>query len=369
MTTSTIAGDIQLVGLTKKYGASTALNALDLHIPAGSLTVIVGPSGCGKSTLLRVLSGLETATDGELLIGGLPVAGQDAGDRDVAMVFQDYALYPHMTVAANLSFGLRLQARHDRRGGPSKAEIAQRVAQVGGLLGLDKLLHRRPAELSGGQRQRVALGRAIIRRPGVLLLDEPLSALDSQLRASARGEILRLHREIGATLVLVTHDQHEALSMATHLVVMDAGAVAQSGTPEELFHAPATEFVATFVGSPAMNLQPEGDGRVGWRASDARISMADAAGATTPDGLVVEGTTETCEFTGDGQQVTVRTGERVGERGERVDDRSGDRSGDRTFIITQREGERWLRVGDPVRAVIPPSQLHHFDRNGLRRNA
>jgi multiple sugar transport system ATP-binding protein len=345
----TVAGDIRLVGLTKSYGTATALDAIDLHIPAGSLTVIVGPSGCGKSTLLRVLSGLETATSGELTIGGHPVAGQDAGDRDVAMVFQDYALYPHMSVAANLSFGLRLQARHDRRSGPSKAAIAERVAQVAGLLGLEGLLDRKPAQLSGGQRQRVALGRAIIRRPQVLLLDEPLSALDSQLRASARGEILRLHREIGATLVLVTHDQHEALSMATHLVVMDSGRVAQSGTAEELFHSPATEFVAAFVGSPAMNLQPEGDGRVGWRANDARL-RADAAGAADTDGLRVAGTAEMCEFTGDGQQVTVR-------------------DGDRTFVITQREGEQWLRAGDPVHAVIAPFQLHHFDRNGHRRNA
>jgi len=349
-TSAARSGDIQLSGLTKQYGSSTALNAIDLHIPAGSLTVVVGPSGCGKSTLLRVLSGLETATRGDLLIGGQPVANQRAGDRDVAMVFQDYALYPHMSVAANLSFGLRLQARHDRRSGPSKSEIAERVASVAALLGLDALLTRKPSQLSGGQRQRVALGRAIIRRPQVLLLDEPLSALDSQLRASARAEILRLHREIGATLVLVTHDQHEALSMATHLVVMDAGTVAQSGSAEELFHAPATEFVATFVGSPAMNLMNtiDGAGRTGWRATDA---VLDSDTSSPPaGGLTVSGITEMCEFTGDGQQVTVR-------------------SGDSTFTLIQRDGERWLRVGDPVRATIPPGRLHHFDTNGHRRNA
>jgi multiple sugar transport system ATP-binding protein len=348
-TTITTAGDIQLVGLTKAYGPSTALDGIDLHIPAGSLTVVVGPSGCGKSTLLRVLSGLEPATSGELLIGGEPVANHAAGDRDVAMVFQDYALYPHMTVAANLSFGLRLQARHDRRSGLSKAQIAERVAQVGGLLGLGPLLARKPSQLSGGQRQRVALGRAIIRRPSVLLLDEPLSALDSQLRASARREILRLHREIGATLVLVTHDQHEALSMATHLVVMDAGKVAQSGTAEQLFHKPATEFVATFVGSPAMNLQAAAEGRVGWRPGDARLLGTDVTAASTPDGLNVSGVVEMCEFTGDGQQVTVRDGEHI-------------------FSITQREGDTWLGVGDLVSAVIAPRHLHHFDRNGIRRN-
>jgi multiple sugar transport system ATP-binding protein len=350
MTTSTLAGDIQLVGLTKNYGTATALDAIDLHIPAGSLTVVVGPSGCGKSTLLRVLSGLETATTGELLLGGATVAQQRAGDRDVAMVFQDYALYPHMSVSANLSFGLRLQARHDRRNGPSASEIARRVASVAALLGLDALLARKPAELSGGQRQRVALGRAIIRRPQVLLLDEPLSALDSQLRASARAEILRLHREIGATLVLVTHDQHEALSMATHLVVMDAGRVAQAGTAEELFHRPATEFVATFVGSPAMNLQPDpsGNGRVGWRPSDATV-LPGVLPAEAAD-LLVSGIAEMCEFTGDGQQVLVQ-----GAGG--------------TFTITQREGDIWLRTGATVRAVIPAARLHHFDSNGNRRNA
>jgi multiple sugar transport system ATP-binding protein len=354
MTLSTLAGDIQLVGLTKTYGSATALDAIDLHIPAGSLTVIVGPSGCGKSTLLRVLSGLETASTGGLLLGGAPLTDQRAGDRDVAMVFQDYALYPHMSVAANLSFGLRLQARHDRRNGPSTAEITRRVADVAGLLGLDALLERKPAQLSGGQRQRVALGRAIIRRPQVLLLDEPLSALDSQLRASARAEILRLHREIGATLVLVTHDQHEALSMATHLVVMDAGRVAQSGTAEELFHRPATEFVATFVGSPAMNLQPEqtGDGRVGWRATDATVlpDVRHPAAVPASGDLVVSGTTELCEFTGDGQQVLVRNDER-------------------SFTITQHEGDSWLRPGEPMHAIIPASRLHHFDSNGHRRHA
>tara|TARA_R110002051_G_scaffold207087_2_gene272637 strand:+ start:6526 stop:7596 length:1071 start_codon:yes stop_codon:yes gene_type:complete len=354
MTLTAQSGDIRLAGLTKKFGTAVALDGIDLEIPAGSLTVVVGPSGCGKSTLLRVLSGLETATTGELILGGEPLTSQRAGERDVAMVFQDYALYPHMSVAANLSFGLRLQARHDRRTGPTKTEINHRVSTVAALLGLDALLDRKPAQLSGGQRQRVALGRAIIRRPQVLLLDEPLSALDSQLRASARAEILRLHREINATLVLVTHDQHEALSMATHLVVMDAGRVAQAGTAEELFHRPASEFVATFVGSPAMNLQPEpsGAGRVGWRAADAEILPPlgnESSEVNSSAAFQVSGFAEVCEFTGDGQQVLVRDGER-------------------TFTITQREGEHWLKPGDPVRAAIPAARLHHFDSNGNRRN-
>jgi multiple sugar transport system ATP-binding protein len=229
------SAELRLEALTKSYGGTIALDAVDLHIPAGSLTVIVGPSGCGKSTILRVLSGLETATSGDVYVDDVAVTGQAAGDRDVAMVFQDYALYPHMTVEQNISFRMRLRARHDRRSGPSRADIARQVRDVTGLLGLDELLRRKPAQLSGGQRQRVALARAIVHRPQVLLLDEPLSALDAQLRASARTELLRLHREIESTMVLVTHDQHEALSMATHLVVMDKGRVAQSGTAEELF--------------------------------------------------------------------------------------------------------------------------------------
>jgi multiple sugar transport system ATP-binding protein len=342
------AGEIELAGISKRYGQVTALDRIDLHIPAGSLTVIVGPSGCGKSTLLRLLSGLEAPSGGTLRMDGLDVTGQGAGERDIAMVFQDYALYPHMTVAANVSFGLRLQSRHDRRNGPTKADIGERVAQVAALLGLEPLLGRKPAQLSGGQRQRVALARAIIRRPQVLLLDEPLSALDAQLRASARAELLRLHREIGATLVLVTHDQHEALSMATHLVVMDRGRVAQSGTAEELFRHPATEFVAAFVGSPTMNLQADGrsgrgGGRLGWRATDARILSA----GETADGLVIAGTVDVCEFTGAGQEVLFR-------------------NGDGAFVALQHDGETWLRPGDGIRVVVPEARLHCFDEHGLR---
>jgi multiple sugar transport system ATP-binding protein len=340
---------IELASITKRYGKVTALDRVTLHIPGGSLTVIVGPSGCGKSTLLRLLSGLEAPSEGSLRMEGLDVTGQGAGERDIAMVFQDYALYPHMTVAANISFGLRLQCRHDPRNGPAKAEIVERVTRVASLLGLESLLKRKPSQLSGGQRQRVALARAIIRRPQVLLLDEPLSALDAQLRASARAEILRLHRELGATLVLVTHDQHEALSMATHLVVMDHGRVAQSGTAAELFRTPATEFVAAFVGSPAMNLQSSlaGDGgRLGWRATDARILRSDEVN----DGVIIEGVVDVCEFTGAGQEVLFRN-------------REG------TFVVVQREDETWLRPGDAIRVAVAAERLHRFDQNGNRIDA
>lgn len=255
-----------------------------------------------------------------------------------------------MTVAANISFGLRLQARHDRRSGPRPQEIRTRVEEVAALLSLDELLDRRPAQLSGGQRQRVALARAIVRRPALLLLDEPLSALDPQLRASARAEIARLHRELGTTLVLVTHDQQEALSMATHLVVMDRGKVAQSGSPDELYRTPIDEFVATFLGTPPMNLHDRDGVRLGWRPADGRLDgarSADALDALSGGALLVTGVVESCEFTGDGQHVRCA-------------------GPDGAFAVVQRDGEQWLRAGDAVRVTVPGERLHRFDVDGRR---
>ncbi|MFC6022688.1 ABC transporter ATP-binding protein [Plantactinospora solaniradicis] len=345
MTDRERAGDLRLIGLTMRYGPTVALDDVSLHIRAGSFTAVVGPSGCGKSTLLRVLSGLEAPSGGEVEIDGRSVTGQGAGERRVAMVFQDYALYPHMTVAGNISFGLRLQARHGRRNGPSRQQIDQRVHEVAELLGLGALLRRKPGQLSGGQRQRVALGRAIVRRPSVLLLDEPLSALDAQLRADARAELLRLHREIGATVVLVTHDQHEALSMATELVVLRDGRVVQGGTPQELYERPSTEFVATFVGAPAMNLCPDtGGGRLGWRPAEGRLLTP----GEEPEGFVAEGVTDVCAYTGSGQDVLCRSP-------------AGD------FVLQQREGDRWLTPGEMLRVSVPEHRLHRFDEAGQRR--
>ncbi|PWC03537.1 ABC transporter ATP-binding protein [Agromyces badenianii] len=350
----TAAGDIDLVGISRRFGETTALDAIDLHIPAGSLTAIVGPSGCGKSTLLRILAGLDTPSSGVVQVAGESVASRPLGQRDVAMVFQDYALYPHMTVERNISFGLRLARRHDRTTGPSHDEIAVRVDQVARLLGLTEVLGRRPGQLSGGQRQRVALARAIIRRPGVLLLDEPLSALDVALRASARAEILRLHREIGATLVLVTHDQHEALSMASHLVVMDRGRVVQSGSPQEVFRRPASVFVAGFVGSPAMNLTRSADGWTGWRPTDARIVPDGTGDVVGPGDRVVIGVVDVCEFTGSSQELRCRT------------EAALEHPAGLSFTLVQREGERWLAPGDPVVAVVPAASVHSFDADGRR---
>ena len=238
--------DVRISDLHKRFGAVHAVKGINLHIADGEFTVLVGPSGCGKSTLLRTIAGLEDITDGEVAIGGEVVNDVRPRDRDVAMVFQDYALYPHMTVEKNIGFGLRA-----RRMPP--ADISARVKQAAAMLGITQLLARYPRQLSGGQRQRVAIGRAIVRNPRLFLFDEPLSNLDAQLRDEMRGEIKRLHREIATTMVYVTHDQIEAMTLADRIVLMKDGLIEQVGAPLELFERPATRFVAGFLGSPKMN--------------------------------------------------------------------------------------------------------------------
>jgi sn-glycerol 3-phosphate transport system ATP-binding protein/multiple sugar transport system ATP-binding protein len=220
---------------------------VDVEIAAGSFAVLVGPSGCGKSTLLRVVAGLEQADAGTIALAGRDVTRLPPRDRDVAMVFQSYALYPHLTVRDNLAFGLKLR-------GAASAEIDQRIREASRILGLDALLERLPKQLSGGQRQRVAMGRAIVRRPSIFLFDEPLSNLDAALRTEVRVEIRRLHDRLGATTLYVTHDQVEAMTLADTLWVMNAGRVEQKGSPLEVYERPRTRFVATFLGSPQMNL-------------------------------------------------------------------------------------------------------------------
>ncbi|WP_261562155.1 ABC transporter ATP-binding protein [Frankia tisae] len=387
---------ITLAGIVKRYGAHPALDVPRLGVPAGSLTVVVGPSGCGKSTGLRVVAGLETPDEGRVLIDGTDVTHLPPGERGVALVFQDFALYPHMTVERNIDFGLRLAARHDRRSGPSRAEISSRVAEVCAMLGLSELRRRLPSQLSGGERQRVGLARAIVRRPAVLLLDEPLSSLDAQLRQRARAELVRLHRELGNTVVLVTHDQLEALSMGTNLVVMNRGRVVQAGPPEQVYRYPADTFVATFLGSPPMNLHtvaPAGDGRVlagpgvaarlpgpprpesgplllGWRPADGLLEPVDAAGdgpahggggpdvdSTAVDstavavpagpGVVLRGVADVVEFTGDGTVVTcVSPGE------------------DPPWAVSIRGRDRVPAVGDAVRVRVQAEHVHLFDPDG-----
>src|SRR6266581_4999601 len=237
---------VALRNVKKSYAAATVIHDVDMDIADGEFVVLVGPSGCGKSTPLRMIAGLEAITSGEISIGGRVVNDLEPKDRDIAMVFQNYALYPHMSVERNMGFSLEHR-------GASKAEIAERVNWAADILGLKALLQRRPGQLSGGQRQRVAMGRAIVRDPQVFLFDEPLSNLDAKLRVVMRGEIKRLHHRLKTTTVYVTHDQVEAMTMADRIVVMNAGKVEQIGAPLELYDQPDNLFVAGFIGSPAMN--------------------------------------------------------------------------------------------------------------------
>ena len=241
--------EVTLNKVLKKYDEVEAVRGIDLDIADHEFVVLVGPSGCGKSTTLRMIAGLEDITGGEILIGGHVVNDVPPKDRDIAMVFQNYALYPHMTVAENMSFGLRLKRF-------PKAEINQRVDEAARILDITELLARKPKQLSGGQRQRVAMGRAIVRNPKVFLFDEPLSNLDAKLRVQMRIEIKKVHQKVRTTTVYVTHDQVEAMTLADRVVVMNHGVIEQIGTPQELYHAPKTHFVAGFIGSPAMNFIP-----------------------------------------------------------------------------------------------------------------
>lgn len=318
---------LALRAATKAFSAESVFDGLDLEVENGSFTVLVGPSGCGKSTCLRTLAGLETLDSGQVLIGGVDVTGSPARSRGLSMVFQDFALYPNMTVEGNVSFALRLQAKHDRRSGLTRAEIRRRCADVMSMLELEGLAGRRPSQLSGGQRQRVALARAIVRRPQAFLMDEPLSGLDAQLRAQTRTQLVRLHRTLGTTFLYVTHDQVEAMSMATRLVVMDRGRIVQQGTPDEVYANPANRFVATFIGSPRMNLAsvtvsetgavsgdgihgvldaagPAGSRTIGWRPSQAVALGANQGMRASEPGLSVHGRVDVVENLGEHRLVT-----------------------------------------------------------------
>ncbi|MFO6464640.1 ABC transporter ATP-binding protein [Jannaschia sp. KMU-145] len=237
---------VQLTDVIKRYGETQVIHGVDLGIEEGEFCVFVGPSGCGKSTLLRMIAGLEETTAGKIEIGARDVTREDPAQRGVAMVFQTYALYPHMTVGENMGFGLKMN-------GHPKSEIDAKVGEASRVLKLDPYLKRKPAALSGGQRQRVAIGRAIVRGPEVFLFDEPLSNLDAELRVEMRVEIARLHKEIGATMIYVTHDQVEAMTMADKIVVLRDGRIEQVGAPLELYRDPDNRFVAGFIGSPSMN--------------------------------------------------------------------------------------------------------------------
>ncbi|MBD8554094.1 ABC transporter ATP-binding protein [Rhizobium sp. CFBP 8762] len=239
-------GSLHLTSIRKSFGTHDVLKGIDLEVKDGEFVIFVGPSGCGKSTLLRIVAGLEDATSGSIQIDGAEMINVAPAKRGIAMVFQSYALYPHLTVADNMGLGLK-------QAGAEKADIEARVAKAANMLSLQSYLKRRPAELSGGQRQRVAIGRAIVREPKLFLFDEPLSNLDAALRVNTRLEIARLHRELKATMVYVTHDQVEAMTLADKIVVLNNGVIEQVGSPMELYNFPANEFVASFIGSPQMN--------------------------------------------------------------------------------------------------------------------
>ncbi|WP_135454286.1 ABC transporter ATP-binding protein [Mycobacterium sp. DL99] len=283
----------------KSYGTTTVVSDLDLELTDGSLTVLVGPSGCGKTTSLRMLAGLEEITSGSIHIGDRDVTALEPKERDIAMVFQNYALYPHLTVRENIAFPLRAKRI-------PRAEALRRADEIAESLGLGKLVERKPKDLSGGQQQRVAIGRAIIREPAVFLFDEPLSNLDAKLRVETRTELLRLQRKLGITALYVTHDQEEAMTLSDRIVVMRDGHIAQAGPPEEVYRRPADTFVATFVGSPKMNLI---DGSVSGgelrTLSGVRMAVGgpDTAAVTIgvrPDDVILTPATGTGTGTGDG---------------------------------------------------------------------
>ena len=272
---------LSIENVTKNFGVVKVIKGVELHVEDGEFVVLVGPSGCGKSTLLRLIAGLEDVTGGDIAVGGKTVTNLTPAQREIAMVFQSYALYPHMSVRKNLSFGLENLRM-------PKKEIDERVAGAAEMLGLEPYLNRRPKALSGGQRQRVAIGRAIVREPSLFLFDEPLSNLDAKLRVQTRGEIIKLHRQLKSTMIYVTHDQTEAMTMADRIVVMHDGVMEQVGTPLELFDAPTNLFVAGFIGSPRMNFFP-GTARVDGEIVSVALDHLGSIVLPFPPGSVADG--------------------------------------------------------------------------------
>jgi len=346
---------VTLDGVRKSYGAREVVHGVSCAVGDGELVVVVGPSGCGKSTLLRMVAGLETVSAGTVAIDGRVMNGVEPKDRDIAMVFQNYALYPHMSVYDNIAYGLKM--RHMGR-----AEITERVGRAAAILQLAELLERKPRQLSGGQRQRVAMGRAIVRDPKVFLFDEPLSNLDAKLRVQMRVEIKRLQQELGTTSLYVTHDQVEAMTLADRLVVMNDGNVDQIGPPLDLYACPATVFVAGFIGSPAMNLVAGHFDPRGAAIGDLILPLDRPVGE--PGRPITIGLRpENLEFAGEGP-ILVKTEllERLG-----ADTIVHGRLADGTALTARASGALALRVGDPIRLAIMPEHVHLFDpESGLR---
>jgi multiple sugar transport system ATP-binding protein len=341
--------DLAIRNLVKQYDKTEVLHGISLDVEDGEFVVFVGPSGCGKSTTLRLIAGLEDATGGEIAIGGRVVNNLEPKDRDIAMVFQNYAIYPHMTVRKNIGFGLRTAKM-------SKADKDARIDEVAGILGMTDLLARKPSQLSGGQRQRVAIGRAMVRDPAVFLFDEPLSNLDAQLRTQMRLEIKKLHQRVGNTIIFVTHDQVEAMTMADRIVIMKDGHIQQVGTPAEVYHRPANTFVARFIGAPSMNM-------LSGMVENGELRMASGAtldlGAGLPEGREITiGVRPEDLHPGDGPAlvrgpVTVReplgheTLIYVGAEGQEV--------------IAKADGRTPPQVGEEVTLTAAVDTLHIFD--------
>ncbi len=357
---------ISIHKLRKQFGSTVVLHDVSIEVPAGAFAVLVGPSGCGKSTLLRLMAGLEQADGGHIRFDDRDVTQLEPRDRDVAMVFQSYALYPHLSVRDNLAFGLRLRKA-------SEAQIAERVREVSAMLGLEQLLDRMPKALSGGQRQRVAMGRAIVRRPSLFLFDEPLSNLDAALRAQVRIDIRKLHDQLGATSVYVTHDQVEAMTLADVMFVLDRGRVEQAGAPLEVYERPRTRFVAGFLGSPAMNFI---DGVI----EEGRVKLA---GATLPlpgdafekhDGPVCVGIRphdlQACD-PGDPAALgaTITYVEALGGETYAYAALPADNGAAAASLVARLGAGFRGAAGDPLHLSVAPSQLHLFDARGesLRR--
>ena len=354
--------EVKIEKLCKSYGPVDVLKNIDLTVEDGSFVVLVGPSGCGKSTLLRSIAGLEPITSGNINIGGRQVNDLPPAQREIAMVFQSYALYPHKNVYDNMAFGLKFART-------PKAEIERRVSEAARILQLEPLLKRRPRELSGGQRQRVAIGRAIVRKPQVFLFDEPLSNLDAALRINTRIEIAKLHKLLRATIVYVTHDQVEAMTLADKIVVMNAGRVEQTGKPLELYYKPANKFVAGFIGSPAMNfLGATISKKNGLKfGSGIELTMALPSSCKVGEKLTLGCRPEHILFGEKGKlQVTGKVDiiERLGEIGyAHVVLPTGQ------TVVAQVNGNPRVGIGDEVPLALPEKQIHLFDERGMALQA
>jgi sn-glycerol 3-phosphate transport system ATP-binding protein len=344
-------GAIRIHNVVKRYGkgpkANQVIHGVSVDITDGEFIVIVGPSGCGKSTLLRMVAGLEEISEGEISIGGRVVNDVEPADRDIAMVFQNYALYPHMSVYDNMAYGLKIA-------GQPKAEIETRVQKAAKILELGALLQRKPRELSGGQRQRVAMGRAIVREPQVFLFDEPLSNLDAKLRAQTRLEIQKLHAELGVTSLFVTHDQVEAMTLAQRMIVMNAGRMEQIGTPEEVYARPATTFVASFIGSPPMNLLPGEGVAGGFKVGSLVLPLPTAVPRTGP--LILGVRPEHAEVHAGGWPLRVELVEMLGA--ERL---VHGQLGGAGFTLRIASTDPAPKVGDTVGLAASLDHVHWFD--------